>query len=158
MSEEEHPFVDETARKTSTVVTKHSVAIPEDRQKYKLSERAWNWEKIVDLIFPQEQSPRRNKYAKIFLRELKKEGEIGSSKLNSFDEWGHEKGLSNLKNKILPKLRRLGIIQYEYMEYRDSGESSKGRRKVIKPAKSFTSMLDSMANGWAAFESAAYQD
>ncbi|MFB6115630.1 MAG: hypothetical protein ABEK04_05110 [Candidatus Nanohalobium sp.] len=156
--EEEQPFVDETARKTSTIVTKHSIAIPEDEQKYKKSERAWNWEKIVDLIFPEEQSPKRNKYAKIFLRELKDEGEINSEKLNSFDEWGHEKGKSNLKNNILPKLRRVGMIQYEYLEYRDAREGSKGRRKVIKPAKSFTSILDSMANGWAAFESAAYQD
>jgi len=48
----DHPFVDEEARKTSTIVTKNSVAIPEDRQKYKLSERAWNWEKIVDLFPP----------------------------------------------------------------------------------------------------------
>ena len=154
---DDHPFVDEDARKSSTIVTKNSIAIPEDRQKYKLSDRAWNWEKIVDLIFPHEQSPKRNKYAKIFLRELKQEGEIDSEKLNAFPEWGHEKGLSNLKNNILPKLRRLGVIQYEYLEYRDSREGSKGRRKVIKPAKSFTSMLDSMANGWAAFESAAYQ-
>ena len=151
---EEHPFVDEEARKTSTIVTKHSIAIPEDRQKYKLSDRAWNWEKIVDLFFPHEQSPKRNKYAKIFLRELKKEGEIDSEKLNAFDEWGHEKGKSNLKNNILPKLRRLGVIKYDYLEYRDSNEGNKGRRKVIKPAKSFSSMLDSIANGCAAYESA----
>lgn len=154
MSEEFDP----AGRKSSTIVTKHSVAIPEDQGKYPLSERAWNWEKIVDLFFPHEQSPKRNKYAKIFLRELKEEGEISSEKLNSFDEWGHEKGLSNLKNNILPKLRRLGVIQYEYLEHRGKHEGSKGRRKLIKPAKSFTSMLDSLANGWAAFESAAYQD
>ena len=152
-----HPFVDEEARKSRTIVTKHSIAIPEDRQKYRLSDRAWNWEKIVDLFFPQEQSPKRNKYAKIFLRELKKDGEIDSEKLNAFDEWGHKKGKSNLKNNILPKLRRLGVIQYEYLEYRGSKEGSQGRRKVIKPARSFTSILDSIANGWAAFESAAYQ-
>ncbi|PSG98593.1 MAG: hypothetical protein BRC29_00515 [Nanohaloarchaea archaeon SW_7_43_1] len=155
MSEDQHPFVDEEARKSTTIVTKHSLAIPEEEQKYKKSERAWNWEKIVDLFFPHEQSPKRNKYAKIFLRELKKEGEIGSKKLNSFDEWGHEKGKSNLKNNILPKLRRLGIIKYEYMEFRGRNEGKKGRRKIIKPAKSFTSILDSMANGWVAFESAA---
>ncbi|MFB6190216.1 MAG: hypothetical protein ABEJ91_01460 [Candidatus Nanohaloarchaea archaeon] len=153
----DHPFVDEEARKSSTIVTKHSLAIPEDREKFKLSDRAWNWEKIVDLFFPPEQAAKRNKYAKIFLRELKKEGEIDSEKLNSFDEWGHEKGKSNLKNNILPKLRRLGVIQYEYLEYRDSREGDKGRRKVVKPAKSFTSMLDAIANGWAAFESAAYE-
>ncbi len=157
MAENKHPFVDEAARKSSTIVTKNSLAIPEDREKYKLSDRAWNWEKIVDLFFPQEQSPRRNKYAKIFLRELKQEGEIDSEKLNSFDEWGHEKGKSNLKNHILPKLRRLGIIQYEYLEYRDRSEGKQGRQKVIKPARSFTSMLDAIANGWAAFESAAYE-
>ena len=159
MSEDEkHPFVDETARKTSTIVTKHSMAIPEDRQKFRLSDRAWNWEKLVDLFFPEEQSPKRNKYAKIFLEELKDEGEIDSEKLNNFGEWGHEKGKSNLKNNILPKLRRIGIIQYEYLEYRSQREGSQGRKKVVKPAKSFTSVLDSMANGWAAFESAAYQD
>lgn len=158
MSEDDqHPFVDEAARKSSTIVTKHSLAIPEDREKYKLSDRAWNWEKVVDLFFPHEQSPKRNKYAKIFLRELKKEGRIDSEKLNSFDEWGHEKGKSNLKNNILPKLRRLGVIQYEYLEYRDRKEGKQGRKKLIKPAKSFTSMLDSIANGWAAFESAAYE-
>ena len=157
-SEEDHPFVDETARKTKTIVTKHAIAIPEDEQKYKKSDRAWNWEKIVDLIFPPEQSPKRSEYAKIFLRELKDEGEIDSEKLNSFDEWGHEKGKSNLKNNILPKLRRVGIIQYEYMEYRSQREGAQGRRKIVKPAKSFTSILDSMVNGWAAFESAAYQD
>lgn len=151
----DHPFVDEEARKSKTIVTKYSMAIPVDEQKYKKSERAWNWEKIVDLFFPEEQSPKRNKYAKIFLKELKEEGEIDSEKLNSFDEWGHEKGLSNLKNNILPKLRRIGIIKYDYLEYRGASKSSKGRRKVIKPAKSFTSVLDSMANGWAAFESAA---
>lgn len=151
----DHPFVDEEARKTSTIVTKNSIAIPRDRQKYKLSDRAWNWEKILDLFFPPEQSPKRNKYAKIFLDELKDEGEIDSEKLNSFDEWGHEKGKSNLKNNILPKLRRLGVIKYEYLEYRDRSEGSQGRRKVIKPATSFTSILDSMANGWAAFESAS---
>lgn len=155
MSDDKHPFVDEEARKSSTIVTKNSIAIPEDRQKYKLSERAWNWEKIMDLFFPPEQSPKRNKYAKIFLEELKKEGEIDSEKLNSFDEWGHEKGKSNLKNNILPKLRRLGVIKYEYLEYRDRSEGSQGRRKIIKPATSFTSILDSMANGWAAYESAA---
>lgn len=158
VDDDKHPFVDEAARKSSTIVTKHSIAIPEDQQKFKKSERAWNWEKIVDLIFPHEQSPKRNKYAKIFLRELKAEGSIDSTKLNSFDEWGHEKGKSNLKNNILPKLRRVGIIQYEYLEYRDAKEGSQGRRKVVKPAKSFTSILDSMANGWAAFESAAYQN
>jgi hypothetical protein len=152
---EDHPFVDEEARKTSTIVTKNSIAIPRDTQKFKKSERAWNWEKIVDLFFPHEQSPKRNKYAKIFLRELKEEGQIDSEKLNSFDEWGHEKGKSNLKNNILPKLRRLGVIKYEYLEYRGKNEGKKGRRKLIKPAKSFTSMLDSMANGWAAYESAA---
>ncbi|MFB6216559.1 MAG: hypothetical protein ABEJ72_06290, partial [Candidatus Aenigmatarchaeota archaeon] len=115
MADDKHPFVDEEARKSSTIVTKNSIAIPEDRQKYKLSERAWNWEKIMDLFFPPEQSPKRNKYAKIFLEELKKEGEIDSEKLNAFDEWGHEKGKSNLKNNILPKLRRLGVIKYEYL-------------------------------------------
>ncbi len=156
MAEEKHPFVDETARKTSTIVTKHSIAIPEDSKKYKKSERAWNWEKLVDLFFPEEQSPKRNKYAKIFLRELKDEGEIDSEKLNAFDEWGHEKGKSNLKNNILPKLRRLGVIKYEYLEYRDRSEGSQGRHKVIKPARSFSSILDSMANGWAAYESAAF--
>ncbi len=155
---DEHPFVDETARKTSTIVTKNSIAIPRDQKKFKKSQRAWNWEKIVDLFFPEEQSPKRNKYAKIFLRELKDEGEIDSEKLNAFDEWGHEKGKSNLKNKILPKLRRLGVIKYEYLEYRDAREGSKGRRKVIKPSRSFTSILDSMANGWAAYESAAFKD
>ena len=155
--DEKHPFVDETARKTSTIVTKESIAIPTDTQKYKRSERAWNWEKIVDLFFPEEQSPKRNKYAKIFLRELKEEGEIDSEKLNAFDEWGHEKGKSNLKNKILPKLRRLGVIKYEYLEYRDRSEGSQGRRKVIKPARTFSSILDSMANGWAAYESSAFE-
>ena len=158
MAEEDHPFADATARKTSTIVTKHSIAVPEDEQKFRKSERAWNWEKIVDLIFPGEQSPKRNRYAKIFLRELKDEGSINSEKLNAFDEWGHEKGKSNLKNNILPKLRRIGIIQYEYIEYRGEREGSKGRRKIIKPAKSFTSILDSMANGWSTFESAAYQN
>ncbi len=152
-----HPFVDEAARKSSTIVTKNSIAIPEDREKYKLSDRAWNWEKIVDLFFPREQSPKRNKYAKIFLRELKDEGEIDSEKLNNFDEWGHEKGKSNLKNKILPKLRRLGVIKYEYLEYRDRSEGNQGRQKVVKPSKTFTSMLDSIANGWAAYESGAYE-
>ncbi len=142
-------------RDNSTIVTKHSVAIPEDESKYKRSERAWNWEKIVDLFFPREQSPKRNKYAKIFLRELKSEGEIDSEKLNSFDEWGHEKGKSNLKNKILPKLRRLGIIKYEYLEYRGSHDGDRGRRKIVKPASTFTSCLESMANGWASFNSAA---
>ncbi|MFB6204280.1 MAG: hypothetical protein ABEJ75_01410 [Candidatus Nanohaloarchaea archaeon] len=154
----EHPFVDEEARKSTTIVTKHSIAIPEDKQKYKRSERAWNWEKIVDLFFPREQSPKRNKYAKIFLRELKEEGSIDSQKLNRFDEWGHEKGKSNLKNFILPKLRRLGVIKYEYLEYRDRREGSQGREKVIKPARSFTSILDSMANGWATYESAAFEN
>ena len=155
--DDKHPFVDEEARKSTTIVTKNSIAIPRDQQKYKKSDRAWNWEKIVDLFFPREQSPKRNKYAKIFLRELKDEGEIDSEKLNSFDEWGHEKGLSNLKNNILPKLRRIGVIRYEYLEYRGQREGKQGRRKVVKPARSFTSILDSMANGWAAFESAAYQ-
>ncbi len=110
--DDQHPFVDEEARKSTTIVTKNSFAIPRDEQKFKKSDRAWNWEKIVDLFFPQEQSPKRNKYAKIFLRELKEEGEIDSEKLNNFGEWGHEKGLSNLKNNILPKLRRIGVIQY----------------------------------------------
>lgn len=151
----DHPFVDEEVRDNSTIVTKHSIAIPEDESKYKRSERAWNWEKIVDLFFPKEQSPKRNRYAKIFLEELKEEGEIDSEKLNNFDEWGHEKGKSNLKNKILPKLRRLGIIKYEYLEYRGRNEGSKGRHKVIKPSSSFTSALDSIANGWASFNSAA---
>jgi hypothetical protein len=157
MAEKKHPFVDETARKTSTIVTKNSIAIPEDAKKFKRSERAWNWEKIVDLFFPEEQSPRRNKYAKIFLRELKDEGEIDSEKLNAFDEWGHEKGKSNLKNNILPKLRRLGVIKYEYLEYRGQHEGKKGRRKLIKPARKFSSILDSMANGWAAYESSAFE-
>jgi len=157
MSEEKHPFVDEAARKSTTIVTKHSIAIPEDEKKYKKSQRAWNWEKIVDLFFPVEQSKKRNKYAKIFLEELKKEGKINSEKLNSFDEWGHPKGKSNLKNNILPKLRRLGVIKYEYLEYRGHHEGKKGRRKVVKPARSFSSILDSMANGWAAYESAAME-
>jgi hypothetical protein len=150
----DNDFIDEEARKSSTIVTKNSFAIPSDQQKYKRSERAWNWEKIVDLFFPQEQSPKRNKYAKIFLEELKKEGEIDSEKLNAFDEWGHEKGKSNLKNNILPKLRRLGIIEYEYTEYRGRNEGKQGRKKIVKPSSSFTSTLDSMANGWSAFESA----
>jgi hypothetical protein len=152
---EDHPFVDEEARKTSTIVTKHSIALPLDEQKYRRSDRAWNWEKIVDLFFPEEQSPKRNKYAKIFLRELKEEGEIDSEKLNAFDEWGHEKGKSNLKNNILPKLRRLGVIKYEYTEFRGRNEGEKGRTKKVKPCGTFTSILDSMANGWAAFESAS---
>jgi hypothetical protein len=52
----------------------------------------------------------------------------------------------------------LGVIKYEYLEYRDAKEGTQGRRKVIKPARTFTSILDSMANGWAAFESAAYEN
>jgi hypothetical protein len=152
---DEHPFIDEEARKSSTIVTKHSLAIPTDKQKYRKSERAWNWEKIVDLFFPEEQSPARNKYAKIFLKKLKEQGEIDSEMLNSFDEWGHEKGKSNLKNNILPKLRRLGIIKYEYQEYRDRNEGKQGREKIVKPSSSFTSTLDSLANGWVAFESAS---
>jgi len=134
------------------------MAIPENEQKYRKSERAWNWEIIVDLFFPYEQSPKRNKYAKMFLQELRDEGEIDSEKLNSFDEWGHEKGLSNLENNILPKLRRLGVIKYDYTEFRGQGESNKGRQKIVKPAKSFTSVLESMANGWAAYESSARQE
>ena len=151
----DHPFVDEEARTSTTIVTKGSIALPLDEQKFRKSDRAWNWEKIVDLFFPPEQSPKRSKYAKIFLRELKEEGEIDSEKLNSFDEWGHEKGKSNLKNNILPKLRRIGVIKYDYVEYRGRNEGKKGRRKIIRPASSFTSALDSMANGWAAFESAS---
>jgi len=152
---DDHPFVDEEARTSTTIVTKHSIALPLDEQKFRKSDRAWNWEKIVDLFFPHEQSPKRNKYAKIFLRELKEEGQIDSEKLNAFDEWGHEKGKSNLKNNILPKLRRIGVIKYDYVEYRGEREGDKGRRKIIKPASSFTSILDSMVNGWAAFESAS---
>lgn len=149
------PEVDDEVRKSSTVVTKHSIAIPLDDSKFRKSDRAWNWEKIVDLFFPREQSPKRNKYAKIFLRELKEEGEIDSEKLNAFDEWGHEKGKSNLKNNILPKLRRLGVIKYDYVEYRSQREGDQGRQKIVKPCSSFTSVLDSMANGWAAYESAS---
>jgi hypothetical protein len=155
MSEDSHPFVNEEVRTSSTIVTKHSLAIPIDEQKFRKSDRAWDWELIVDLFFPPEQSPRRNEYAKIFLRELKEHGEIDSEKLNAFDDWGHEKGKSNLKNNILPKLRRLGVIKYEYLEYRGQNEGKQGRHKVIKPASSFTSVLDSMANGWSAFESAS---
>jgi hypothetical protein len=150
--------LDEDTRSNPTIVTKHSVAIPENQQKFRRSERAWNWELLVDLFFPHEQSPKRNEYAKTFLRELKDEGEIGSRKLNRFDEWGHEKGLSNLKNNILPKLRRLGVIKYDYKESRGQGDSDKGREKIVRPAKSFTSILDSMANGWAAYESSARQE
>lgn len=152
---EDRSFPDEQARSTSTIVTKNSIAIPLDEQKYRRSERAWNWEKIVDLFFPPEQSPRRNEYAKIFLRELKEDGEIDSEKLNSFDEWGHPKGKSNLKNKILPKLRRVGVIEYEYTEYRGQHEGKRGRHKKVKPSSKFTSMLDSVANGWSAYESAS---
>lgn len=35
MADKKHPFVDETARKTSTIVTKNSIAIPEDTKNSK---------------------------------------------------------------------------------------------------------------------------
>jgi hypothetical protein len=149
---------DKALRKTSTIVTKKSMSLPLDESKYKKSRQAWNWEKIVDLIFPSEQSPKRNKYAKTFLHELKEEGSIDSEKLNNFDQWGHKKGQSNLVNYILPKLRRAGIIKYEYTEYRGTREGDKGRKKIVKPAEGFTSMLESILGGWSAYESRAFED
>ena len=109
----------------------------------------WSLEEVINFVFSKKYQPKYYEVALEFMKMLSKNGNVKGEDISGFIK---EKGISKATfyNRVLPRLRRVGMIKVE----RDTLISLESKRKFrpmkISLSKTFGNYLMKIGDSWLA--------
>lgn len=109
----------------------------------------WNLEELLNFVFPKQYQPVYNKIAVGFMNELIKKNSLTSTEISSFVK---ENNISKATfyNRVLPRLKRVGMIKVERQTVIAEHSKQKYRPMDISLSKSFGNYLSKIGDSWLA--------
>ena len=104
----------------------------------------WDYDDIIDFIFPQKYQPKYYRVACDFMQMVLEHEVIRTTEITRFlKKTGYSK--ATLENKIIPKLKRFGLLKGAREL---TGRMERGRPLVLTPSLTFTTYLTKIASEW----------
>ncbi len=114
-----------------------------------LTRNLWNLEEVVNFIFSKKYQPKYYEIALNFLKELCEKIEMsGKDTANFIKEKNYAK--ATFYNKILPRLRRVGVIKISRETIVNEQNKRKFRPMFIRLSKTFGNYLMKIGDSWLA--------
>lgn len=109
----------------------------------------WNFEELLNFVFPKKYQPVYNEISIKFMNELIKKSKLGASDLTEFVK-SNEISKATFYNRVLPRLKRVGMIKVERQTIIAEHNKQKYRPMEISLSKSFGNYLTKIGDSWLA--------
>jgi predicted transcriptional regulator len=109
----------------------------------------WNLEEVLNFVFPQKYQPVYNEISIKFMKELIKKNKLGAKDLTEFVK-SNEISKATFYNRVLPRLKRVGMIKVERQTLIAEHNKQKFRPMEISLSKSFGNYLTKIGDSWLA--------
>ncbi|MEM4207980.1 MAG: hypothetical protein QW153_00130 [Candidatus Bilamarchaeaceae archaeon] len=114
-----------------------------------LTRNLWNLEEVINFVFPKKYQEKYHEIALAFMKILVEKVKIDGSDLSSFIS-SNKISKATFYNRVLPRLRRVGMIKIE----RDTIVAAESRRKYrpmrITLSKTFGNYTTKIGDSWLA--------
>ncbi len=114
-----------------------------------LTRNLWPLEDIVNFLFPKQYQPTYHEIAKAFLRYLMQHPQLSGKEISAFVKQEHI-SKATFYNKVLPKLKRMGLVKVERETISVESEKRKYRPMRLTLSKTFGNYLMKLADSWLA--------
>jgi predicted transcriptional regulator len=109
----------------------------------------WNLEEVLNFVFPHKYQPVYNEISVKFMTELVKKNKLGAKDLTEFVK-SNEISKATFYNRVLPRLKRVGMIKVERQTLIAEHNKQKFRPMEISLSKSFGNYLTKIGDSWLA--------
>lgn len=109
----------------------------------------WNLEELMNFVFPKKYQPTYNDIALKFMNKLMTNAKLEGKELSSFVK---ENSISKATfyNRVLPRLKRIGLIKVERETISPQHSKRKYRPMVVSLSKTFGNYLNKIGESWLA--------
>jgi hypothetical protein len=109
----------------------------------------WNLEEMLNFVFPKKYQPVYNDISIKFMNELIKKNKLFPSEITEFVK-KNEISKATFYNRVLPRLKRVGMIKVERQTIIAEHNKQKFRPMEISLSKSFGNYLSKIGDSWLA--------
>ncbi|MFN3909728.1 MAG: hypothetical protein ACK4J0_00655 [Candidatus Anstonellaceae archaeon] len=110
----------------------------------------WNYSEIINFIFPKKYQPTYYEIALKFIQYLAQKTKIVGEEISQFVK-SNNISKATFYNRVLPRLRRVGIIKIEREMIIEKETKKKFRPMIISLSKTFGNYLCKIGDSWLAF-------
>ena len=114
-----------------------------------ITRNAWNIEEVVNFVFPEKYQEKYHEIALSFLKFLLEKGSLSGEDIGSF-VLTHGMSKATFYNRVLPRLRRIGMIKVERQTLIALESKRKFRPMSISLSKTFGNYLSKIGDSWLA--------
>jgi hypothetical protein len=115
----------------------------------KILRNYWNLEEMLNFVFPVKYQPVYNDISIKFMNELIKKSKLSSKEITEFIK-SNEISKATFYNRVLPRLKRVGMIKVERQTIIAEHNKQKYRPMEISLSKSFGNYLTKIGDSWLA--------
>lgn len=115
----------------------------------KILRNYWNLEEMLNFVFPEKYQPVYNEISIKFMNELIKKNKLSSKEITDFIKT-NEISKATFYNRVLPRLKRVGMIKVERQTLIAEHNKQKYRPMEISLSKSFGNYLTKIGDSWLA--------
>lgn len=109
----------------------------------------WSLEEIANFVFPKKYQEKYHETALLFLRALIAKKKLSGSEINEFVR-GNNVSKATFYNRVLPRLKRVGVIKVERETIVALESKRKFRPMTISLSKTFGNYLMKIGDSWLA--------
>jgi len=109
----------------------------------------WNFEELLNFVFPKKYQPVYNEISILFMNEVIKRDKMMASEITEFVK-KNEISKATFYNRVLPRLKRVGMIKVERQTIIAEHNKQKYRPMEISLSKSFGNYLTKIGDSWLA--------
>jgi hypothetical protein len=114
-----------------------------------ITRNAWNLEEVVNFVFPSRYQQKYHEVALNFLRLLVERTQLNGEEIGSFVS-AHGISKATFYNRVLPRLRRIGMVKVERQTLIALESRRKFRPMTIALSKTFGNYLTKIGDSWLA--------
>ncbi len=114
-----------------------------------ITRNLWSSEEVLDFVFPKKYQEKYHSCASTFLSLVLSKNQLSGSDMNEFVK---SSGVSKATfyNRVLPRLRRVGMIKIERETIIAKESMRKYRPMIVKLSKTFGNYLTKIGDSWLA--------
>mgnify|MGYP001312272252 CR=1 FL=1 len=109
----------------------------------------WNLDELLNFVFPKKYQPVYNEIAILFMNEIIKKDRMVAGEITEFVK-KNEISKATFYNRVLPRLKRVGMIKVERQTIIAEHNKQKYRPMEISLSKSFGNYLTKIGDSWLA--------
>jgi predicted transcriptional regulator len=113
------------------------------------TKNVWGMEEVVNFVFPQKYQEKYHEIALSFLRLLAEKGQLSGDEIGQYVSQNNV-SKATFYNRVLPRLRRVGMIKVERQTVVALESKRKFRPMAISLSKTFGNYLGKIGDSWLA--------